>query len=104
MPALDLMTNSRRPDGHGDRETADLSVWAAAVRLRDKPAAREGSADEVRTAELHQGGDGRGTPATRDAPRCRRGPGAPRRDRLGPSAAGRVGDDRQARVAQSALD
>jgi hypothetical protein len=27
MPAPDLMTNCRRPDGHGDRETAEVSEW-----------------------------------------------------------------------------
>jgi hypothetical protein len=28
------MTNSRRSDGHGDRETAEVSVWAASVRQK----------------------------------------------------------------------
>jgi hypothetical protein len=37
------MTNSRRPDRHGDRETAEVSVWAAAVRLRENRQLERGS-------------------------------------------------------------
>jgi hypothetical protein len=37
------MTNSRRSDGHGDRETAGVSIWAAAVRRREKPQLEKGA-------------------------------------------------------------